>query len=119
MRDYIAGRDAGLPPTGRFNAGQKLLFRTQVALGIVQLGTGIPLWFPESFSREVRLWMILLHAAAAVAAILSLVVHVYMAVFVTRGALAAMVHGAVSEAWARHHHGAWAEEQLRRERPSP
>ena len=112
VRDYLAGRDERVPPSGRFNAGQKLLFWAQVLLGLVLLASGIPIWFPEEFSRGLRLWCALVHSASAVAAILSLVVHVYMAVFVTEGALRAMIEGNVSEEWARHHHGKWAEEKL-------
>ncbi|HEX7898968.1 MAG TPA: formate dehydrogenase subunit beta [Planctomycetota bacterium] len=112
VRDYMAGRDETIPPTGRFNAGQKLLFWAQTILAIVLLASGIPIWFPESFSRELRAWCVLVHSAAGVAAMLSLVVHIYMAVFVTKGALRAMTEGKVSEAWARHHHGLWADEVL-------
>jgi formate dehydrogenase iron-sulfur subunit len=112
MRDYLAGRDETIPPTGRFNAGQKLLFWTQMILAIVLLASGVPIWFPASFSRELRLWCAPVHSAAGVAAMLSLVVHIYMAVFVTKGALRAMTEGKVSEAWARHHHGLWADEVL-------
>ena len=57
-----------------------------MALGIVLLAIGIPVWFPESFARGLRLWSIVIHSAAAVAAILSLVIHVNMAIFVTKGA---------------------------------
>ncbi len=113
MRDYLAGRDANVPPTGRFNAGQKLLFWTQAVLGVVLLASGIPVWFPESFGRELRLWSIVVHSAAGVAAILSLVVHIYMATIVTKGALRAMTEGKVTEEWARHHHAKWADEKLR------
>ena len=112
MRDYLAGRDEKVPPTGRFNAGQKLLFWTQVILGIVLLASGIPVWFPKEFSRDLRLWSILVHSGAGAAAILSLVVHIHMAVFITKGALRAMTEGQVSEEWARHHHGTWADEKL-------
>jgi formate dehydrogenase beta subunit/formate dehydrogenase gamma subunit len=112
MRDYLAGRDANVPPTGRFNAGQKLLFWTQIVLALVLLASGVPIWFPESFSRELRLWAVVVHSAAGVLAMLSLVVHIYMAAFVTRGAVRAMTEGKVSEAWARHHHGLWADEVL-------
>ncbi len=107
MRDYLAGRDEHLPPSGRFNAGQKLLFRTQVVLGLVLLASGLPLWFPESFSRELRLWSVLVHCVSGVGAMLSLVAHVHMAVIVTEGALRGMTEGTVSEEWARHHHGKW------------
>jgi len=113
MRDYIAGRDEGIPPTGRFNAGQKLLFWTQVFLGVVLLASGIPIWFPEEFSRGLRLWSIVVHSASAVLAILSLVVHIHMSVLISHGALRAMTEGKVSEDWARHHHAQWADEQLR------
>ena len=113
MRDYLAGRDEGLPPTGRFNAGQKLTFMSQVAHGLALLASGIPVWFPEEFSRDVRLWAILLHSVSAVAAVLTLVAHIHMAVFITRGAVRAMTEGKVTESWARHHHGKWAEEKLK------
>jgi formate dehydrogenase subunit gamma len=113
LRDYMAGRDENVPPSGRFNAGQKLLFWAQVALGVVLLLSGVPIWLPEAFSRGLRLWALLVHSAAAVLAVLSLVVHVYMALFVTQGALRAMTEGKVSEGWARRHHGKWAEEKLR------
>ena len=33
-------------------------------------------------------------------------------IFVTRGALRAMTEGRVTEDWARHHHGAWADDML-------
>jgi formate dehydrogenase beta subunit/formate dehydrogenase gamma subunit len=119
MRDYLAGRDENIPPTGRFNAGQKMLFWTQVVMGLVLLASGIPIWFPEEFSRELRLWSVVVHSASAVLAILSLVVHVHMAVFISKGALRAMTEGKVTEDWARHHHGRWAEEQLRPQPPGP
>ena len=39
-------------------------------------------------------------------------------VFITGGALKAMTQGKVSEEWAKHHHGTWAEEMLK-ETPAP
>lgn len=54
----------------------------------------------------------MLHSAARALAILSLVTHIYMAVFVTRGVLGAMTEGRVTEGWARHHDAAWADEML-------
>ncbi|MBI4602333.1 MAG: formate dehydrogenase subunit beta [Planctomycetes bacterium] len=113
IRDYMAGRDAQVPPSGRFNAGQKLLFWLQVLLGLVLLASGVPIWFPEEIPRWLRLWAVVIHSASAVASILALILHVYMALFVTQGALRAMVEGKVSEEWARHHHAKWAEEKLR------
>lgn len=111
MRDYLAGRDEKVPPSGRFNAGQKLTFWTQVILGVVLLVTGVPIWFPEDFSRALRLWAVVIHSGAGVAAVVSLVAHIHMAVFVTQGGLRAMTEGKVTEEWAKHHHAKWAEEQ--------
>jgi formate dehydrogenase subunit gamma len=111
MREYLAGWDQNVPPSGRFNAGQKLLFWAQVVLGLVLLASGVPIWFPEEFSRGLRLWAALVHSASGVLAILSLVVHIYMATIVTEGGLRAMTEGKVSEEWARHHHAKWAEEK--------
>jgi len=111
MRDYLAGKDEGIPPTGRFNAGQKLLFTAQVILGVVLLASGVPIWFRQEFSRDLRVWAVVIHSVSAVLAILSLVMHIHMAVFITGGALRAMTEGTVSEEWARHHHGTWAEEK--------
>jgi formate dehydrogenase beta subunit/formate dehydrogenase gamma subunit len=116
MRDYLMGRDAGMPATGRFNAGQKLLFWAQVAMGVVLLLSGVPLWWPEDFPRWLRAWALPIHSASAVVAVISLVAHVHMSVFVTRGALRAMTEGKVSEDWARHHHADWADEVLGPER---
>jgi cytochrome b subunit of formate dehydrogenase len=53
-----------------------------------------------------------------VLAILSLVMHIHMAVFITGGALRAMTEGTVSEEWAKHHHGTWADE-MSKASPSP
>jgi formate dehydrogenase subunit gamma len=39
--------------------------------------------------------------------------HIHMAVIITQGALRAMTEGTVSEEWAKHHHGLWADEQLK------
>jgi formate dehydrogenase beta subunit/formate dehydrogenase gamma subunit len=114
-RDYLAGRDERVPPSERFNGGQKLLFWCQAALGLVLLASGVPLWLPESFSHGVRLASLVAHSAAAVLAVISLVAHIYMAVFVTQGSLRAMVEGKVTEEWARHHHALWAEEELKKD----
>lgn len=112
MRHHVAGHEGDLPPSGRFNAGQKLLFKAQVAMGLLLLASGVPLWFPEAFTRGVRGWAALIHSVTGVAAMLSLVVHVYMAVGVTRGALRAMTEGKVSASWARRHHADWARKEL-------
>lgn len=113
MGAYLAGRHGEVPDSGRFNAGQKLLFSSQVALALILLLSGLPLWWPEQAPRGLRLIAFALHPAAAVLAAGSLIVHLHMALLITRGALRAMLQGTVSASWARYHHGRWAERVLR------
>jgi len=54
----------------------------------------------------------LLHAVAAVVLILSIIVHVYAAIWV-KGTVRAMTRGTVSEAWARQNHPLWHQEMTR------
>ena len=49
----------------------------------------------------------LVHAIAALVTIGAFIVHIYMGIAVVPGGLHAIVHGDVSEGWARHHHPAW------------
>ena len=48
-------------------------------------------------------------AFAAFIAIVSIIVHVYAAIW-TRGSVRAMTRGTVTAAWAKHHHPAWYKE---------
>jgi len=52
---------------------------------------------------------VVLHATAAAILILSVIVHVYAAIWV-KGSVRAMTRGTVSEAWARRHHPLWYRE---------
>lgn len=107
---YARNEDAGLPEPGRFNAGQKLLFWLQVVAGVLLFVSGIPLWFPETFGRNLRLLCILVHEISALAVIGGIIVHIYMGTAVVRGSLHAMMTGYVSRAWAKAHHPRWYRE---------
>ncbi|MDR7563947.1 MAG: formate dehydrogenase subunit gamma [Armatimonadota bacterium] len=107
MGDYAAGREEAVPPSGRFNAGQKLLFYLQFLAGILLLLSGVVLWFPLSFGRVVRQASFVVHDLAAIAAMGGLILHVYMGVFVIRGSWEAITRGTVSRRWAEAHHGLW------------
>lgn len=117
MRHYVRNEDDRVPPVGRFNYGQKMLFWVMVWGGLVLLVSGLVLWFPESFGGPL-VWLreaaILLHAVAALVTIGAFIVHVYMGVAVVPGGVHAIVHGDVSEDWARHHHRQWGEEAAAR-----
>ncbi|GBC84798.1 Formate dehydrogenase, cytochrome b556(fdo) subunit [bacterium HR11] len=109
VHKYIR-HEEGVPEAGRFNAGQKLLFKTMTLMGVLLLLSGIPLWFPMRFSRNLREWSILVHEVAALVAIGGLIAHIYMGTAVVRGSMRAMLTGWVSRAWARAHHPRWARE---------
>jgi formate dehydrogenase subunit gamma len=106
LRAYTTGDD-GVPESGRFNAGQKLLFYLQVTSGLLLLLSGIVMWFPHTFSVGVRQTSFVVHDLAAIAAIGALILHIYMGVFITRGSWEAMTRGTVSSRWAEAHHGRW------------
>jgi formate dehydrogenase subunit gamma len=111
MGHYMRNEDALVPPAGRFNLGQKQFFWLMIICGFALLVSGIVLWFIGSIPRElqvVRYIAVLIHAMSALATIGGIIVHIYMGLAVVPGGLHAILHGDVSEAWARHHHGLWA-----------
>ncbi|MGQ0737231.1 MAG: formate dehydrogenase subunit gamma [Acidobacteriota bacterium] len=113
MRHYVRNEDDRVPGVGKFNYGQKMLFWLMMWGTVALLLSGAVLWFPESFGGSltaIREAALLIHAVAALATIGAFIVHVYMGVAVVPGGVNAIVHGEVSEAWARQHHTVWAEE---------
>ena len=114
MGHYIRNEDDRVPPVGRFNFGQKQLFWIMVWAALALLLSGLVLWFPESIPasmRAVREAAVLVHAVGALVTIAAFIVHLYMGLFVVPGGLHAIVHGDVTERWAREHHALWLETQ--------
>jgi len=107
---FIRHEESELPESGRFNAGQKALFWTQAACGLLLVLTGIVLWWPEWMPRALRVAAVLIHPVAAVISIGGLIVHIYMGTAAVPGALRSMVEGWVSAGWARTHHAKWYRE---------
>lgn len=110
IRHYVRNEDAMVPPAGRFNYGQKLLFWLMVWGGAALLLSGVVLWFVASIPWDLRLLRYLatmVHAVAALATIGGFIIHVYMGTAVVPAGLSAIIHGDVSEEWARHHHPLW------------
>ena len=117
MRHYARNEDHLVPAAGRFNYGQKALFRVMTWGALVLLVSGLVLWFPDAIppqARAVREAAVLLHAAAALVTIGGFIVHLYMGLAVVPGGLSAMLHGEVSEEWARHHHPLWVDDTARK-----
>lgn len=116
-RDVVNNREDRLPEVGRYNAGQKLLFKLMVVCVIVLLLTGIVFWrgwphFAGNFSIGTIRLATLLHAIAAYALIIGIIVHIYAAIWV-KGTIRAMTRGYVSHIWARRHHAGWYKEITR------
>jgi formate dehydrogenase subunit gamma len=107
---YIRNEDAALPPTGRFNYGQKLFTWAMFYSTILMLLSGLVLWFTSSLPwslRYLRYAAILVHASVALITIGLFLIHVYMSVLLEEGSFGAMVHGTVTRAWARTFHRTW------------
>jgi len=102
-------KEAHFTDTGKYNAGQKLMYWSMLPIIALLLLTGIVLWqpwFAPSFPPGLRRAAGLVHAAMAFVMFVGIGVHWYAA-FWTKGSIRAMVRGTVSQAWARFHHPAW------------
>ena len=109
-RHYIRNEDESVPPADRFNPGQKILFWGFFWCGILLLLSGLILWFPNWIPWNLhflRLTAVIVHPAAALLTIGLFIIHVYMGAVLEEGALAAIVRGYVSKAWAKEHHRLW------------
>jgi formate dehydrogenase subunit gamma len=118
INDVLLNRDEKLPPVGKNNAGQKLVYWLMLGCISLLLITGVMIWQPlvgEAMPITLRRLASLGHAYIAFLAIVTLIVHIYSGMWV-KGSFQAMVRGRVSKAWARHHHDLWYEEEMEKER---
>jgi formate dehydrogenase subunit gamma len=102
-------KDYHAEDTGKYNAGQKLMFWSMVPIIAALFLTGIVLWqpwFAPAFSPTMRRMAGLLHAICAFIMFVGIGVHWYAAYW-TRGSVRAMVRGTVTRAWAKFHHPVW------------
>ncbi|HEY0720488.1 MAG TPA: formate dehydrogenase subunit gamma [Gammaproteobacteria bacterium] len=109
-REVIKGHQNHLPEQGKFNAGQKLVFKSSALLIVLLLLSGLVLW-RAYFNLPVEMVRIaaVVHAASATFLIAIILIHVYAAIWV-KGSFGAMGSGKVSRAWARQHHRRWYRE---------
>jgi formate dehydrogenase subunit gamma len=106
-RAYLTGSD--LPPSGKFNAGQKINARLLLLVlavlyvsGVGELGRSTSVLAPLRFLGAPH------GLAAGVAAVL-VAGHMYLALIhpATRPALRGITRGSVRRDWAEHHHAEW------------
>ena len=105
----LHGDDSTLPPVGKYNAGQKIVFWSMTLSLLVLLVTGLlfwQAWFAASVPIPLQRVAVVLHALAAFIMSLTAVVHIYAAIWV-KGTLRAMTQGTVSAGWAKRHHLLW------------
>ena len=97
------------PPSGRFNAGEKLWFWGGASmLGIIVSMSGYVLDFPNfDQSRQTMQIAHVIHSIGAVLFMLGAMGHIYMGTLGMAGAYDAMRTGYVDEEWAREHHAYW------------
>jgi formate dehydrogenase subunit gamma len=109
MGEMLKGNKASMPPVGKYNYGQKLVFWAMAVSLAVLLLSGFLFWrpwFSPFFPIEVQRIGLLLHAVSAVVLIAATIMHVYAVIWV-KGTAHAMTRGTVTEGWAKANHALW------------
>jgi formate dehydrogenase subunit gamma len=117
---YARNQDEKMPPTGRFNPGQKLLFWGFVWNSILLLISGLILWLPQYIPwslRFLRYLAVIVHPVCALLTIGLFMGHVYMGSIIEPESFHSMIRGTVSRAWADQLHHKWFQQILRDAEP--
>lgn len=116
FRSVMTNDHEGLPDLGKYNAGQKGVYWSQLFLILVLLATGLIIWqqyFGGWASIPTQRVALLIHSLAAVIAIAIIIVHIYAGIWI-KGTGRAMTRGTVTGGWAYLHHRRWLREALAR-----
>ena len=111
----LQGDKSGMPPVGKYNYGQKMVFWVMAVSLLVLVVTGFMFWrpwFAPFFSIPVMRIAVLLHSVSAVLLVAAVIMHVYAAIWV-KGTVRAMTRGTVTEGWAKANHPLWYEEMTK------
>lgn len=106
--EMFRGNKEAMPDVGKYNAAQKLVFWAMAGSLLVLLFTGFVFWhawFPD-FPIWARRLSVVLHAVSAVVLVLTVIVHIYAAIWV-KGTMRAMTRGTVTRGWASANHQLW------------
>ena len=127
------------PSSGKFNAGEKLIFWAVIGLGTLISFTGVAMLFPYSLQvfapffdvlnnmgisqllglgelntslspQEEMQYAQLWHAVTAFVLMTIIIAHIYLGSVGMEGALESMTSGEVDVQWAKEHHDKWYEE---------
>jgi len=99
------------PPSGKFNAGQKVAGWVALILGLFMAGTGLAMWFPFQLSQGLQQWMYFLHNLGFIMFMGFIMIHAYLGTVGVPGTWRAMSRGTVTKAWAEKHHAKWDAEE--------
>lgn len=94
-------------PQGKFNAGQKMFGIFAFIAALVMGGTGLIIWDPTAYGRELTQFSLLLHAIFFTLSMVGMIVHVYLATVGNPGTLEGMLYGQVGKRWAKKHASKW------------
>ena len=115
IRKIVRNEEVG--DTGKYNFGQKCVFWAAIISLVLLLASGIVIWrpwFAGYFTIPLIRAALVVHSVSAVALIMTIMVHIYAALWV-KGTITAMVEGWVPAAWAKKHHPRWYREQHQRQ----
>jgi len=115
----MKNQEEGVPPVGKYNPGQKLLFWTLLLCMLGLLVSGVVIWrayFSDYFNIDVIRLGALVHALAGFVLITSIIVHIYAGIWI-KGSISAMLYGWVSRRWAKKHHELWYRQVADKETP--
>ena len=104
---------AGIPPQGKYNAGQKLNVLTQIVAFILFTVTGLTMWFGHGVvSPALFRWAVIIHDLSVTAVLVLFLLHLYLVAIhpFTRESIMAMFEGVVTREYAQEHHARWYEE---------
>ena len=94
-------------PAGKFNAGQKALFWSVAAAFIALIVTGVIMGLKRGSHFEGQELLYTIHDVAALAMIVMLMAHAYLAAVVVPHSLNSLFGGKVNREWAEAHHTNW------------
>lgn len=115
--EMLKGNKEGMPAVGKYNAGQKLVFWAFAVSLLLLLVTGFMFWSPwfvHFFPITLRRIAVLVHAASAFVLVVSVMTHIYAAIWI-KGTMRAMTRGTVTEGWAKLNHPLWHRKMTRGE----
>ncbi len=110
---YFLGDEAGMPPQGAMNSGQKMWWFITVVFGVIFVITGLIMWFAvQTGPLGLLRWMVFVHDIAFIVTGAMLFLHIYLGVFhpMMTEAWKSMATGKISVEYAKMHHGKWLEE---------